>query len=187
MIILSEVSCIKFVPYNPMKHRDFITIQGSQPGCFSQVGRQKGEQILNLQPHRIDRGCFRLYSIVHELMHTLGFLHMQSSTNRDQFVEIKWDKIVDAFLPNFEKYGADLISDFNVGYDYGSLMHYSPKAFSIDGSPTIISIGDPENSMMGQRVRLSEKDIRKLNKMYCEQTDLEVLLSLKSLRASKSG
>lgn len=33
--------------------------------------------MFNIQPYTLNEGCFRLYTIVHELLHTLGFFHMQ--------------------------------------------------------------------------------------------------------------
>lgn len=43
------------------------------------VGRQGGEQKLNLQPFAPDTGCFRLGTIVHEFTHGTQFLLMFSS------------------------------------------------------------------------------------------------------------
>ncbi|XP_055373694.1 zinc metalloproteinase nas-4-like [Condylostylus longicornis] len=60
------------------------------------------------------------------------------------------------------------ISAFGLPYDYGSIMHYSPFAFSSNGQPTIIA-KFPTNSM-GQRIGFSSHDISKINAMYkCDQ------------------
>ena len=37
----------------------------------------------------------------------------------------------------FDKYDASTITSFGVPYDYGSVMHYSPYAFSKNGERTI--------------------------------------------------
>ncbi|XP_026684649.1 zinc metalloproteinase nas-14-like [Diaphorina citri] len=65
---------------------------------------------------------------------------------------------------NFKKYPPSEITDFGVGYDFDSVMHYSRKAFSKNGDDTIVP-HDPTVEI-GQRVGLSEKDILKANRMY---------------------
>lgn len=57
------------------------------------MGRIGGRQNVNLRANRIGYGCFRLGSIMHELMHALGFYHMQSSSVRDKYVKIAWPNI----------------------------------------------------------------------------------------------
>ncbi|XP_061382920.1 uncharacterized protein LOC116765720 [Danaus plexippus] len=162
---LARASCVKFRPY-VKGDADAVVIQGSKRGCFSQVGYQGGYQILNLsRRHPADRGCFRLGTVVHELLHTLGFFHMQSSPDRDEFIDVLWDNIIRQARHNFRKYDSLSVSDFGVGYDYDSVLHYSRKAFSSNGQDTLV----PKNGAdIGQRIGLSEKDIVKLNKMYCD-------------------
>lgn len=48
-------------------------------------------------------------------------------------------------------------------------MHYSSTAFSVNGNATIISLRDLHGVAMGQRMQLSEKDIRRLNRRYCNE------------------
>lgn len=54
-------------------------------------------------------------------------------------------------------------------------MHYPRTAFSVNGNDTIIALKDLNGEVMGQRVRMSEKDIRRLNRRYCnEPTEIPV-------------
>lgn len=106
-------------------------------------------------------------TIAHELLHALGFYHEQNRSDRDKYV-----RIINANIPvdkmiNFEKNEKD--ETFGIKYDYGSVLHYSPTAFSMNGRNTIESKGGAATKdQMGQRAGLSTSDIKKLNKMYCK-------------------
>lgn len=43
-------------------------------------------------------------NIIHEFLHALGFLHMHTAVERDDYVDIKWDNIPESSLVNFKKY-----------------------------------------------------------------------------------
>lgn len=103
---------------------------------------------------------------------------MQSATERDDYVDIIWDKIQANTENNFNKYGADYITNYKVEYDYGSVMHYGKTAFSIDGSDTIIPKKDLNGEVMGQRLRMSGKDIERLNRMYCDEPETTVEVTI---------
>ena len=60
-------------------------------GCFSEVGLQGGPQELSLAPG----GCLSHGTIMHEFLHALGFRHMQSTHNRDDYVKILWENLKD--------------------------------------------------------------------------------------------
>jgi hypothetical protein len=62
--------------------------------------------------------------LVHEFLHALGVYHEQSRSDRDNFVEIRWNNIQDDAIGNFQKKPASV--DY-FDYDYGSLMHYGLK------------------------------------------------------------
>lgn len=83
-------------------------------------------------------------------MHAIGFYHQHSASDRDEFVKIVWDNIADGRERNFNKYNEDTVSQFNVTYDYSSVMHYSSKAFSRNGENTIeplVSLNEPSNCL----------------------------------------
>lgn len=70
-------------------------------------------------------------------MHTVGFFHEQSRTDRDEFVQIMWDNIDRDSKDQFDKYTTRTINDLDLPYDYGSIMHYGPYAFTKNGKRTI--------------------------------------------------
>ncbi|XP_011164234.2 zinc metalloproteinase nas-4 [Solenopsis invicta] len=173
-----KFTCIRFKQYTG-EESDFIRITSSNTGCWSAVGRIGGPQDINLQVP----GCMvKIGTVIHEFMHTLGFLHEQSRWDRDEFVDILWDNIVRGREHNFNKSTKEITTTFGVGYDYGSVMHYSSTAFSINNqSKTIVPkkklnssifdlisgiFQDNNEVKLGQREGLSKKDILKIRRMY---------------------
>lgn len=125
-------TCIRFRPYNE-NDTNWLMIKSNRGGCWSSVGMMDDGQTINFHTPN----CVRHGVVVHEFMHAAGFFHQQSAYDRDEFVEIVWDNIKPGREHNFKKYTSDKVTDFNVTYDYNSIMHYSSKAFSKNGEITI--------------------------------------------------
>ena len=82
-LITNNVSCITFVPALPGSINFVTIINGAK--CSSDLGMKGGEQHIYL-----NSGCFDdgLVTPVHELLHTLGFVHEQTRPDRDKFIEV---------------------------------------------------------------------------------------------------
>lgn len=154
-----DKTCVRFVPRDVSRHVDYIFIHPDD-GCYSLVGKTGGRQPLSL-----DSGCIQVGTIVHELMHAVGFFHEQSRQDRDDYIEIVWRNVQNGADDQFEKYNLNVIDHLNEPYDYSSIMHYGPYAFSGSGKKTIIPRKNGAEKM-GQRVAFSEGDVRKINKLY---------------------
>lgn len=76
-------------------------------------------------------------TVLHEFMHAAGFMHEQNREERDQYIDVVYPNIMRGYESNFMKAPKGQTSGYGVGYDYGSVMHYSEKAFSANGQPTI--------------------------------------------------
>lgn len=115
-----EHTCIRFVPR--VNEPDYVSIGNHRSGCWSAVGRLGGRQPVNLQTP----SCLnKIGTVIHELMHVLGFLHEQNREERDEYVHINHENIRKSYLKNFRK--ANRTMSFGVEYDYGSIMHYSKR------------------------------------------------------------
>lgn len=126
-------TCIIFKPRYGEK--DYVAFVSKNTGCWSSVGRTGGRQEINLQ----SPGCLtKIGTPIHEMMHAIGFLHEHNRYERDDFITIRYDNIDPDTKSNFYKADAKSITAFGVPYDYGSVMHYSNRAFSVNGRPTII-------------------------------------------------
>lgn len=168
MRILERESCVRFREATD-DDQHYVNITGFDGGCYSEVGLTlSGAQVLNLEVYPLNTGCFRLGTIIHEFLHTLGFYHMHSTSNRDEYVRIAFENIASFAKNNFDRHDEEKVDNFDQEYDFGSVLHYQPTAFSTNGKPTIIAL-DPENpdvAKMGQRAGMSRRDIDRLNTMY---------------------
>lgn len=88
MEYISNVSCIKFKTlFNETEFPNYVLVKYRHGACSSQVGnRQNGSQALNLH-ERCGKG-----NIVHELLHSLGFLHMHTAPVSFSFVNFECQK-----------------------------------------------------------------------------------------------
>ncbi|XP_056277586.1 meprin A subunit beta [Pseudoliparis swirei] len=156
-------TCIDFKPWSG--EANYISIfKGG--GCFSSVGnRRVGKQRLS-----IGSNCDRIATIEHEFLHALGFWHEQSRADRDDYVNIMWDRISAGKENNFKSYNDTTSSALGVPYDYGSMMHYSKNAFRNGSEPTIVTKIPAFGAVIGQRMEFSDSDLLKLHRLYnCTQ------------------
>jgi meprin B len=150
-------TCIHF---QPRKGESAYMHFATGSGCHTPVG----------YTHRmcqvtIGHGCERQGTIMHEILHGLGFYHEQSRHDRDQYVTIHLDNVQAGHEGNFKKYEIPYIDELGQPYDYGSIMHYGMYAFAKDRSkPTI----EPKKAgvTIGQRVRLSDIDVKEIQILY---------------------
>lgn len=127
-----DKTCIRFRPFVATDD-GWVHIKQDYSGCWSSVGKRSQGQIVNLGSDK----CRRHGVIIHELMHAIGFYHQQSASERDDFIKIHWENIKRGREHNFNKYNESVVTNFEVVYDYESVMHYSPRAFSKNGEITI--------------------------------------------------
>ena len=61
--------------------------------CWSFVGDLQSGQTVS-----IGERCDYKAIVEHELLHALGFYHEQSRTDRDDYVQIWWDEIIEGMM-----------------------------------------------------------------------------------------
>lgn len=113
-------------------------------------------------------GCLDYGSILHELIHALGFTHMQNHAERDKYVTIHWENIDKIQYSNFQRVSAFEYDNFGTAYDFYSVMHYNEHAFTKNRYSTIV----PKQKYIawrghfGNRKSISSGDASRINKMY---------------------
>lgn len=138
--------------------RGWISFE-DQGACFSAVGYTGTKQAVSL-----GAGC-TMGNAIHEIGHAVGLWHEQSRNDRDTYVRILRQNIDEFQLHNFDNMVNEVT---DVGdYDFGSIMHYGPKFFSVNGKTTIEPIKPlPPGVVLGQRVSLSDGDIATIDRVY---------------------
>ncbi|KAK3703605.1 hypothetical protein QZH41_019159, partial [Actinostola sp. cb2023] len=155
----STITCVKWEAKTAAdtKYIKFV----KKDGCWSWVGKTTS---FGAQELSVGDGCNYVATIIHEMMHASGFFHEQSRPDRDTYVTINWNNIMDGQSHNFNKKTPQESEIFGV-YDYDSVMHYGRTDFSKNSNPTIQAINDA-NKALGQNIGLSELDIVKIKTLY---------------------
>lgn len=161
MIFWEKNTCVNF--RKRTNEEVYLLMSGDEEGCWSTVGRDEAQkaQILN-----IGVGCEMFGITSHELAHALGLFHEQSRYDRNNYVQIVKSRIAQKNFYDFAVVGMKNMDTYGQKYDIGSVMHYRPTEFSIDGGNTIIAKDVNMQNTMGQFRGPSFLDVAKINRHY---------------------
>jgi len=150
---------IRLVPRTIEKDYVYFKNNGDQD-CSSFIGKKGGKQNIHVS-NWCDTG-----SLVHEILHALGFFHEQSRPDRRKYIKVHWSNIQLKNIYNF------FLSPFAKTYgkfDMDSIMLYpSFNSFSKDPSKPTMSLrnGDTWNA---QRNQMSQQDLEALETFYSSE------------------
>ncbi|KAE9413004.1 hypothetical protein Angca_010261, partial [Angiostrongylus cantonensis] len=78
----------------------------------------------------------------HEIAHALGFFHMQSRCDHDDFIKLHWENFKADWPPEFSQQTNHTNYNYNLTYDYGDyegVMHYGATGFCLkNGKPVVV-------------------------------------------------
>lgn len=160
MKAIESVSCIRFV--RRYHEEDFMEFFSGR-GCFSKLGKVGGRQGVSVK-----RGiCLTEPEVTHEVMHALGFTHINNRQDRDDFVQIFHENLMyDDWSSHFDKIDSRNFDDFGTPYDYLSVMHYPSYAFAKAYEYSILPCDSRYDDVIGFATEMSHGDIERLTKMY---------------------
>uniref|UniRef100_A0A914NM01 Metalloendopeptidase n=1 Tax=Meloidogyne incognita TaxID=6306 RepID=A0A914NM01_MELIC len=129
--------------------------------CFADFSRVGGRQQVSL----VDE-CIEYATIIHEFMHVIGFIHEHQREDRDGFVRIMWENVIDGANADFEKLSSMGLSNYGERYDYFSIMHYENTEGSKNGRPTIVANVPEYSALMGKSMDFTQGDLNRVNRAY---------------------
>ncbi|WKY03605.1 hypothetical protein Q1695_004951 [Nippostrongylus brasiliensis] len=178
-------TCVSFVPKLD-HHKHYIMFTIDKCGCCSYVGRRgDGPQAIS-----IGKNCDKFGIVVHELGHVVGFWHEHTRPDRELYVDIFYKSIQPGQDYNFEKSKPEDVDSLGEPYDFNSIMHYARDTFS-RGTFHDTILPKPSSgfrSEIGQRIQLSEGDIRQAKKLYkCPDCGSTLLSETAELLPTSSG
>ncbi len=152
----SSITMVLRTSENQNQYPDYVEFVSSS-GCASHIGKRGGRQSIWLS------SACSTGNIIHELGHALGLYHEQARSDRDNYVIIYWENILNGKEHNFQQQLSNATDSGS--YDYGSIMHYGKYFFSGNGGTTITTT-NPVGATIGQRTGLSDGDTQTLNQLY---------------------
>jgi Astacin (Peptidase family M12A) len=155
--LIKAKSCIRFVKRT---HQiDYVEVMRGI-ACNSFIGRIRGRQVVNM-----GEGCFNEGTATHKMIHALGWHHMHSDLDRDNYVKILWENIQPGRERNFEMVDPNRFGSFNTPYDLKSVMLYRRRALSVNGEDTVVPHDSAYIDVIG-RTQFGDGDAMRLNRMY---------------------
>ncbi|WKY04592.1 hypothetical protein Q1695_005531 [Nippostrongylus brasiliensis] len=152
---ISSRTCIDFIENATATNRVHV-FPGA--GCYSSLGMTGGEQDLSLGSN-----CHDIGIAAHEFMHALGFRHMHTRSDRDQFLKVDLTYVKPDYVGQFLKADAGETVNYTP-YEYGSVMHYAASVFTTQGY-ALTPVERRYITSLGTRV-ISFLDIKMINDHY---------------------
>lgn len=110
------------------------------------------------------KGCTSKGTMIHEMMHTLGFLHEHQRPDRNKNINIYMNNVKPKKETRFQIRDGNVLSKY---FDYHSITMYGGKTFSkYNNSITIASKDGHRLYHPRLEQHLSEHDVYEINKLY---------------------
>ncbi|KAI9557809.1 hypothetical protein GHT06_014558 [Daphnia sinensis] len=156
-------TCIRFVPRTTQANYIYIR-RDLNVGCWSYVGMNgNGPQDVSLPDYCVSYNYPG--SVMHELMHAIGFQHEHQRPDQQYYITINYPNIRPDNRQFFNPMKSTEVNTLGLPYDIKSVMHY-PSSFMANNPsiPTMMARNGELN--LGNLKGFTQLDIQKINKLY---------------------
>jgi hypothetical protein len=157
----NDNTVIRLIP--KVDEDDYVVFEDTDdpntPCVAVSVGRGSRRQSITCD---LEAGDFDAGNLMHEIGHAVGFNHEAQRQDREQFITVNEENIRQGKEDQFEPIEGRILTD----YDCGSIMHYSAMAFAVGSEPTIVALSPRCAQQIGQRDRLSGRDVWGASLLY---------------------
>lgn len=160
--IAAKKTCLRFKQQTSTTHsKDAIRLHKTDV-CYSELGYTGGTPVQNIG---MADWCLTEGTVQHEVGYALGLDHEHARTDRDNFITVDLNNVLDGWKTEFPKQPTTNY----FAYEYGSAMHYS-ASFVTNGNGLTMKAKAPNTRYqrtMGNEEGMSFMDFRTLNRAYC--------------------
>jgi hypothetical protein len=111
--------CVRFVEGTDQAGYIHIYDHTKKHGCRSSDQGFSGK----VQYISLPSGCVNIGTVLHELMHAIGFGHEHQRSDRDDFIKIIWENIKEDDYAQYTKHTDSILS---TKFNFDSIMMYGP-------------------------------------------------------------
>lgn len=163
MTIWEKDTCIKFRPANTTEDASYLRFISGEGEQHVHVGKQFEDKPQDVPLY----SCMWLKTLVPIIGSSLGLIDEQNRPDREDFLEIHYDNIMEGKSDDFKKIDEENILDGNIEYDFTSAMQPSRIISSVNGNSTITPLDMNFVGLMGRtRRRPSFRDIKRVNNIH---------------------
>ncbi|PIO75395.1 astacin [Teladorsagia circumcincta] len=130
--------------------------------------RQKSPYVLHSTPQETPFERLKVGIAAHEIGHALGFFHTQARYDRDEYITVNKANIKKDWTPDFDKQDEEDNNNYDLTYDYGSIMHYGSYSSiaAVNKKQRIMNANDGNyTATLGSDI-ISFYDLLMMNKLY---------------------
>uniref|UniRef100_A0A0N4Z572 Metalloendopeptidase n=1 Tax=Parastrongyloides trichosuri TaxID=131310 RepID=A0A0N4Z572_PARTI len=157
----SQQTCLRFKNVQNLRGSSGIIYKRANI-CASQVGRQS---MSHPQDILITNHCNDNAGIQHETLHALGLEHEMARMDRDNYIILNKHNMQPGSNDDYRKEPGTI--NYNLRYDFGSLMHYDRHVYTKNNELTTVTRNKHYLKTIGQSRRASFYDIKVINLHYC--------------------